>query len=59
MNQVSTTDVTFMSLSLADFGAAAAALNGHDYYVAGGLVILGVVLVYMYHKFGSPTAPAA
>lgn len=53
MNQVNSTDVTFMSLSIADFMAAAVAIQAHDYYVFGGLAVLGVVLVYLYHKFGS------
>lgn len=48
-----TTDVTFMSLALADFSGAAVALGQHDYYVAGGLAVLGVILVTLYHKFGS------
>ena len=66
MNQVNPTDVTFMSLSLADFALAGQQLMVHDYYVAAGLTVLGVILVYLYHKFGNtpavtttatPTAP--
>ncbi len=53
MNNVSVSDVTFMSLALADFMAASTNLTNHDYPVAGGLVVLGVVLVYLYHKFGT------
>ena len=53
MNKVSLTDVTFMSLALGDFTAAATYLVNHDYPVAGGLMILGVILVFLYHKFGS------
>lgn len=53
MNQVDPTDVTLMSLSLADFMAASVAIQAHDYYVFGGLAVLGVVLVYLYHKFGT------
>lgn len=57
MNPVNAVDVTFMSLALGDFSAAAAALTSHDYPVAGGLLVLGIALVYLYHKFGSsPTA---
>lgn len=52
-NKVNTTDVTLMTLALADFGSAAAALMAHDYYVAGGLAVIGIILVYLYHKFGS------
>ena len=55
MNPVNGTDVTFMSLALADFMAAATSLSAHDYPVAGGLVVIGVVLVYLYHKFGTST----
>jgi hypothetical protein len=53
MNQVSSTDVTIMSLALAAFSGAGSALTAHDWYVAGGSVILGVLLVYVYHKIGS------
>jgi len=52
---VSLSDVTFLSLALGDFALAADILVKHDYYVAGGLAVLGVVLVYLYHKFGSTT----
>lgn len=52
---VNSTDVTLMSLAMADFTAATAQLVAHDYYVAGGLAVIGVVLVYLYHKFGSTT----
>ena len=55
MNTVSTTDVTLFSLSLADFALASQQLVAHDYFVAGGLAVLGVVLVVLYHKFGSKT----
>lgn len=57
MNKVNLTDVTFMSLAIADFTAATAFLTDHDYPVAVGLVVLGVLLVYLYHKFGSATPP--
>jgi len=53
MNNVSSTDVTLMSLALGFFASAASTLAQHDYYVAGGLAVLGIVLVYCYHKFGS------
>ncbi len=53
MNNVNPTDVTFMSLALADFSAATATLVNHDYLVATGLVGIGVILVFLYHKFGS------
>jgi len=56
-NPVSPTDVTFMSMSLADFAAAADALSKNQYYVAAGCVALGVLLVYLYHSFGSPSVP--
>ncbi len=52
MNNVQT-DVTFMSLALADFALAGTQLVAHDYYVAGGLAVLGVLLVACYHKFGT------
>ena len=52
MNPVSTTNVTLLSLALADFALAGSSLTSHDYYVAGGLTVLGVILVYLYHKFG-------
>ena len=55
MNTTNKTDLTFMSLAMADFALAGTQLVAHDYYVAGGLVIVGVVLVYLYHKFGSTT----
>lgn len=54
-NNVNTTDVTFMSLAMADFAAATAQLVNHDYIVAGGLAVIGVILVVLYHKFGSST----
>lgn len=53
MNKVNSTDVTFLSLALGDFAVAAQQLVSHDYYTAGGLAVLGVVLVYLYHKLGS------
>jgi hypothetical protein len=53
MNKVSATDVTFITLAMADFGAAADFLIKHDYYVAGGLLVLGIVLNYLYHKYGT------
>jgi hypothetical protein len=53
MNQVSSADVTLFSLALAAFGGASTALTDHDWYVSGGLTVLGVILVYIYHKFGS------
>ncbi len=55
MNPVNTTDVTLLSLSIADFVAAGVTLQAHDYYVSGGLTVLGVVLTYLYHKYGSST----
>lgn len=57
MNQVNGVDVTFMSLALADFTGVSTALIAHDYTVAGGLFVVGVGLVYLYHRFGSPTLP--
>lgn len=56
MNGVNATDVTFLSLALADFTAVASYLTQHDYYVAGGLTLLGIILVYLYHKFGSTSS---
>lgn len=56
MNNVNLVDVTFLSLALADFGAATTYLVAHDYPVAAGLVVIGIVLVYLYHKFGSQPA---
>jgi len=53
MNQVSTSDVAFFSLAVADFTAAATAVVNHDYLTAIGLYALGVTLTYLYHKFGS------
>lgn len=54
MNNVNAADVTFMSLSMADFGAATTYLINHDYPVTIGLTVLGVLFIYLYHKFGSP-----
>ena len=56
-NVVSPTDVTYMSMALAAFGAATAALSAHDYIVAGGMAIIGIIFVYLYHSFGSPSVP--
>ncbi len=53
MNQVSPSDVTLLSLALADFTATTTFLVAHDYPVAGGLFVIGIVLIYLYHKFGS------
>lgn len=53
MNQVSATDVTLMSLAMSDFALVTTHLLAHDYPVAGGLFVIGIVFVYLYHKFGS------
>ena len=53
MGNVNKTDVTLFSLALADFSLVTTHLVNHDYYVAGGLLVVGVVLAYLYHKFGS------
>lgn len=55
MNKVSVSDVTLMTLSLGSFAGVAPALSAHDYPVATGLLVLGVVLIYLYHKMGSAT----
>lgn len=57
MNEVSFSDIAFMSLALADFTAAGVAANAHDYGAAGSLVAIGIILVYLYHRFGSRTIP--
>lgn len=54
MNAI-TSNVTLMTLSIGAFMGVTPALASHDYYVAGGLAILGIVLVYLYHKFPTPT----
>ena len=56
-NQVSPTDVTYLALSMAAFAAASTALSSHDYWVAAGSAILGVLFTYFYHLFGTPTVP--
>lgn len=53
MNQVNTSDVTMMTLAIADFVAAGNALHAHDFPVAIGLFVVGAFLVYVYHKIGS------
>lgn len=53
MNDVSVTDVTLMSLAIGDFSTAASFLGKHDFVVAGGLVVIGIILVYLYHRMGS------
>lgn len=53
MNNVNVTDVTLMTLALGALGGVTPALMSHDYPVAGGLLVLGVVLTYLYHKLGS------
>jgi len=55
MNKVSAIDVSLLTLSMADFAAVTDNLIKHDYVVAGGLLVLGVILNYLYHKYGSPT----
>lgn len=57
MNNVNPVDVTFMSLALADFSGVTAALVNHDLLLAGGLLVTGVILVVLYHMFGSPSSP--
>ena len=57
MNPVNTTNVTLLSLAIAAFSSAGTTLSAHDYYVAGGLTVIGVILVYLYHKYGG-TIPA-
>ena len=52
-DKINYTDVTFLSLAIADFGLASNALIARDFPVAGGLAFLGVVLVILYHRFGS------
>lgn len=56
-NPVSSQDVTYLSMSMASFAGAAAALSAHDYIVAAGSVVLGILLTYLYHRFGSPSVP--
>ncbi len=56
-NPVSSQDVTYLSMSMASFAAAAASLSAKDYVVAGGMLVLGIVLTYLYHRFGSPSVP--
>lgn len=56
-NPVSSQDVTYLSMSMASFAGAAAALSAHDYIVAGGSAVLGILLTYLYHRFGSPSVP--
>ncbi len=53
MNKVDKVDVALMSLALADFTAAGTALIAHDYFVASGLFVGGIILTYLYHKYGS------
>ncbi len=57
MNKVNGTDVTLLSMALADFGAVTTYLVNHDYPVAGGLFVVGILLVYLYHKLGTPSIP--
>jgi len=56
-NPVNSQDVTYMSLALAMFASAADALSKNLYYVAAGCAILGIILTYLYHAFGSPSVP--
>lgn len=53
MNNVNAVDVTLMTLAMADFAGATEKLVNHDYIVAGGMTLIGVILIYLYHKFGS------
>ena len=53
MKKVSASDVTLMSLSFLAFGEVFNFLRVHDFPVAGGMFVLGVVLVYLYHKSGN------
>lgn len=56
MNKVDIQDVSFMSLALGAFSGATTYLVGHDYPVAAGLFVAGIVLIYIYHKLGSSTS---
>ncbi len=55
MNNVNGTDVTLLSLATGSFGLVGSSLLTHDFPVAIGLTVLGVILVYCYHRFGSST----
>lgn len=56
-NPVSSSDVTYLSLSMAAFASAADALSKTNYYLAAGCAVLGILLTYLYHAFGSPSIP--
>lgn len=50
-----TSNVTFLSLAIASFVGVAPALQAHDFIVAGGLALLGIILVFVYEKTPSST----
>lgn len=50
-----TSNVTLFSLAVASFIGVTPALQAHDYIVAGGLTILGIIMVYIYHLIPTPT----
>ncbi len=55
MNNVNPTDVTLLTLAMGALSGSIATLTQHDYPVAGGLLVIGIVLIYLYHKLGSTT----
>ncbi len=59
MNPVNATDVTLLTLAMADFTLLTDYLVKHDYAVAGGLLVVGVIFNYLYHRYGSPSIPVA
>ena len=48
-------NVAFLSLALGDFTAVATQLVDKNYWVAGGLTLLGIILVIIYEKLPAST----
>jgi VIT1/CCC1 family predicted Fe2+/Mn2+ transporter len=59
MNNNLTSNVTFLSLAMGSFVGVMPALQAHDYIVAGGLALLGVILVFIYEKTPATGAPVS
>ncbi len=54
MNTVS--NITFLTLAIGSLGGVVASLQAHDYIVAGGMLVFGLIMVWVYEKT-PPTTP--
>jgi hypothetical protein len=50
-----TSNMTFLTLSIASLGGVVQALQSHDYIVAGGMLVFGLIMVFVYEKTPATT----